>query len=245
MSEIYKPILDEIDRLGGEANELDSLYIMLHSLAMAKGRKIYDSPSKVGKVHGIPQRKIDRLAKEALNQYLKSGLLILPTQFKAPEHVVSVRGENIQTTAARMSQGEAGKSFPSEGDSAGNMYKPIIDEVNSLGGRATGGETLYVLLHRLAKVKGKDMNGSAAMVGRAAGIPRSKINNLAKDALRLYLNSGHLVIPSCFNFRESGQYMHDGDAEADRNLWRKNRKIYTAIPEGDPLPEYTFNTAKK
>jgi hypothetical protein len=47
---------------------------------------------------------------------------------------------------------------------------------------------------------------------------------LANDALHTFCQTGKIMVPREFFFRERKQYRHDGNESANRNVWRESNK---------------------
>jgi hypothetical protein len=109
-------------------------------------------------------------------------------------------------------------------------------------GTIKSGAKPYIVLFRLANSKGIKMLYHTHVAARAAGVRKQEANRMAAEALRFYVNSGHLIIPPAFLVSSQNEYTHDSEATANRNMWAANRKIYTRRDPDAPLPEYHFNT---
>lgn len=100
-------------------------------------------------------------------------------------------------------------------------FKLVIDELKAAGVKISGGENAYRLLHKLCIHKALQMNGSALRAAKNGGLPRKKVITQANHLLKEYLKTGLIVLPSHMKARGSEHnYKHDGDATANRNLWR-------------------------
>ncbi|QYN03455.1 hypothetical protein K1T36_09895 [Pseudomonas protegens] len=120
-------------------------------------------------------------------------------------------------------------------------FQPIIDELKAAGVKITGGESAYRLLHKLCIQKALQMNGSALRAAKSGGLPRKKVITQAKYLLNEYLKTGLIVLPEHMKIRGSEhKYKHDGDAGANRNLWRTGWKA----PTPKDNTHHGFNTVK-
>ncbi len=122
-------------------------------------------------------------------------------------------------------------------------YQKVIDEIVASEGKISGAENAYKLLFKLSKVKGMGMNGNKTAIAKEFRVTPKQVMNLAKEALDHYIATDALHLPPIFLFRKKKNYMHDGEATANRNLWSENRKIYTGGKK--TLPEYPLNTISK
>jgi len=123
-------------------------------------------------------------------------------------------------------------------------YQKAIDYLNERGIKATPSKPAYKLLHRLAILHGIDMNGSKGNICREFGYSKNKVIALAKDALSYFCNTDKLIVPKEFLFRKKKVYLHDGDATANRNLWRQSNKARSDKKRKKPV-EYSLNTIDK
>lgn len=102
--------------------------------------------------------------------------------------------------------------------------KKLLNYLESKGVKLSGSENDYKLLYKLSKINGVDMNGNKSIVMKEFGISKNRIMAMARDTLEVFLNSGYLIIPKEFKYRKKNIYLHDGDAKANRNLWRESNK---------------------
>ncbi|MBB1507536.1 hypothetical protein H5203_18890 [Pseudoalteromonas sp. SG41-1] len=100
----------------------------------------------------------------------------------------------------------------------------LFNYLERKGVKLTGSENNYKLLYKLSKINGIDMNGNKSIVMKEFGISKNKIMAMARDTLEFFLNSGNLIVPKEFKYRKRNVYLHDGDAKANRNLWRESNK---------------------
>jgi hypothetical protein len=124
-------------------------------------------------------------------------------------------------------------------------YQKVIREIEASEQKVTGSENAYKLLFKLCRAKGIDMNGNKTAIGKTFGLKEQDVIRLAKETLEHYVETDGLHVPNMFQYRKRKNYTHDGDASANRNLWSKNKKIYTDKKSKKKPPEYTFNTSKK
>lgn len=104
---------------------------------------------------------------------------------------------------------------------AAHPFQPIIDELKTANIRITSSESAYKLLYKLCKHKSIRMNGSALKAAQHGGLPKKKIISQARALLREYIKTGLVVLPAHMTVKGSDhKYQHDGDAAANRNMWR-------------------------
>lgn len=104
-------------------------------------------------------------------------------------------------------------------------FQAIIDELKVAGVRITGCENAHRLLFKLCKHKGMQMNGSATTAAKNGSIKRQKVISQARALLVEYLRTGLIVLPGHLKAKGSEhKYKHDGNATANRNLWRAGWK---------------------
>lgn len=104
-------------------------------------------------------------------------------------------------------------------------FQSVIDELIAADVRVTSSENAHRLLFKLCKLKGLQMNGSGATAARNGGISRTKVLSQAKALLKEYVETGLIVLPAHMKAKGAEhKYKHDGDAGANRNLWRTGWK---------------------
>ena len=123
-------------------------------------------------------------------------------------------------------------------------YQRAIDFITEQGGKATQSQKPYRLLHKLAKAKGIYMHGSQAFIGKQFDLSARKMDALARDALKRYCNEGVFQIPDQFKYSERKNYRHDGDANANRNIWSSSNKAKQDMHAKEPV-KYSFNTVSE
>ncbi|MDP3536287.1 MAG: hypothetical protein Q8S08_12955 [Halomonas sp.] len=121
--------------------------------------------------------------------------------------------------------------------------KKAAEELLEKGVKVTGGENAYKLLYKLAKSHGHDMNGSKSAIARAFGLSPKEVMKMSRTALDNYLETGVLVVPGEFLYRRRKIYRHDGDAGANRNLWRSSNTSWRDKYREEPVT-YSSNTSK-
>lgn len=117
------------------------------------------------------------------------------------------------------------------------------DELRESGVKVSGSENAYKLLDKLAKLHGHDMNGRKMVIAKEFGLSQKAVIRLAKAALDNYLETGVLVVPGQFLYRHRKVYRHDGDAGANRNLWRASNTSRKDRHREAPVT-YSLNTSK-
>ncbi len=124
-------------------------------------------------------------------------------------------------------------------------YQIAVDKINEVGiYSASTGQKPYRLLHKLAKSLGYYMHGSQSFIGKTFNISPNKMKKKASDALRQYCEQGVLQIPDEFKYNDKREYRHDGEATANRNLWKESNVARHDRTKKMPV-EYTFNTVKR
>ncbi|CAI8806099.1 hypothetical protein K5R88_30410 [Pseudomonas sp. MM213] len=104
-------------------------------------------------------------------------------------------------------------------------FQAVIDELTVAGVRITGSENAHRLLFKLCRHKGMQMNGSATTAARNGNVKRQKVISQARALLVEYLKTGLIVLPAHLMAKGAEQkYKHDGNATANRNLWRTGWK---------------------
>lgn len=130
-------------------------------------------------------------------------------------------------------------------DKSRHPFQPVVDELLNDGRRITVAAKPYRLLWEVALLKGQYMQMHAKVITRVHGLSPNKVQKLAREHLLLYINSGKLIVPNYFKYQEGTDYQHDGDATANRNVWKANRKVYTKRDANAPVVYGNFNTKKK
>lgn len=126
---------------------------------------------------------------------------------------------------------------------APHPYQLAIDTISEAGGKAGYGQKPYRLLHKLAKAKGVYMHGSQAFIGKTFRISPNKMKKMAKDSLLKYCQEGVLQIPDEFKYNDDKEYRHDGNGDADRNLWKESNRAAEDKNREEPV-QYSLNTTK-
>lgn len=104
-------------------------------------------------------------------------------------------------------------------------FQSVIDELEAAGVRITSSENAHKLLYKLCKHKSLQMNGSATTAAKNGGIARNKVISQARALLTEYVKTGLIVLPEHMKAKGSDhKYQHDGQADANRNLWRSGWK---------------------
>jgi hypothetical protein len=124
-----------------------------------------------------------------------------------------------------------------------HAYQVAIDFINNHDGKAKQGQKPYRLLHKLAKAKNVYMHGSQPFIGMHFNISPNKMNKLARDALKEFCTSGVLQIPDQFKFNENRIYRHDGNPDANRNVWSESNNCKNDKFKKEPVM-YTLNKSK-
>lgn len=120
-------------------------------------------------------------------------------------------------------------------------FQSVIDELKAADVRISGCENAHKLLFKLCRHKGIQMNGSALTAAKNGGLPKKKVISQAKAILAEYMKTGLLVLPAHIKAKGAEhKYKHDGDANANRNLWRNGWKS----PAPDDNTYHGLNTAK-
>ena len=122
-------------------------------------------------------------------------------------------------------------------------YSNAIEFINTNGGKATEGMKPYRLLHKLAKAKDVYMHGSQAFIGKTFDIKKTKMNKMAKEALSQYCISGVLQIPNEFKYNENRVFRHDGESNANRNVWSESNNAKNDHKLSTPV-SYQYNSVK-
>lgn len=124
-------------------------------------------------------------------------------------------------------------------------YQVAVDKINEIGiYTARQGQKPYNILHKLAKSLNVYMHGSQSFIGKYFNIPPQKMNKKAANALRQYCEQGVLQIPNEFKYNDKREYRHDGDANANRNVWKESNSARHDLSRKKPV-QYRFNTLKR
>lgn len=122
-----------------------------------------------------------------------------------------------------------------------NPFKLVIDELKAAGVKVSDSESAYKLLYKLCMFKSLQMNGSALRAAQNGGLPKKKIFAQAKCLLHEYIKTGLIVLPGHMKARGAEhKYKHDGNARANRNLWRTGWKA----PAPQDNTHHGLNTVK-
>lgn len=104
-------------------------------------------------------------------------------------------------------------------------FQIVIDELNAAGVKVNSSTSAYKLLYRLCMYKSIRMNGSALKAAQYGGLPKNKVFTQAKALLKEYIKTGLVALPAHMATKGSDhKYKHDGDAAANRNMWRTGWK---------------------
>lgn len=123
-------------------------------------------------------------------------------------------------------------------------YQHAFDVITDAGIKVRPGQKPYRVLHKLAKAKGVYMHGSPRFIGKTFSLKPNKVSKMARDALKRFCEEGVLQIPDEFRYNDNNQYRHDGDGDANRNLWKSSNKAATDKDRDAPV-HYSYNTTKR
>lgn len=83
----YQIAVDKINEIGlYKAKTGGKPYRLLHKLAKSLGVYMHGSQAFIGKTFNIPERRMKKMASDALKQYSTTGVLQVPDQFKYNEN---------------------------------------------------------------------------------------------------------------------------------------------------------------
>ncbi|WP_230124930.1 hypothetical protein [Pseudomonas sp. Bi70] len=120
-------------------------------------------------------------------------------------------------------------------------FQSVIDELIAADVRITNSESAHKLLFKLCQHKGLQMNGSALTAAKNGGLPKKKVISQAKEILTEYIKIGLIILPAHMKAKGAEhKYKHDGQAGANRNIWRTGWK---AAPPSDNT-YHGLNTTK-